>query len=368
MVWTYVLYIGVGIFCAWLVNQDAKKTLTATRLFHSKKTNKLHIDLLLVFLLLLVLGTLRDVSVGTDTAGYFTEFNWFPDSMDSFLAMKYRPNEPLFGLLIFFCLQVNKSPQFIFFVVSFILSLSIVLFFATFVQKPRKYWFIYSIFILDYVYAFSAMRSGLATAFILLSFCAWKQKKNKLGIALSIVGILFHNTAIIQLVFYLIMHFLDKIQKRHKRIIVNFGIVLSLLLTNSLLKFVFSFISFGKYTEYFEQTGGVLGHIPMILLCIMAVHMYEQQKEDSDSAKGAYMSLLLTPSVAILNISRVLKYYTLARLDAYALCLEEFERHKMAERSRVWFRLICFAVVVAWMIIRLYLDNAGIIPYVLFDK
>ena len=364
IVLSYFLYISIGLICAYLVNP--KKCQPINSVIH--KTTHYGLRLFVAFVLLVILGTFRDASVGKDNSYYIMIFNTYGARATSLVENPYFSSEPAFALLMYVSSWLSADYTLFFFLMSCIESFAFIYFCKCFIEKNTPYWFVFSIFILEYIYYFSAARTGLSVACCLISYCALKHGKIFKTFLFSAIGVLFHSSALISLLFIVFVmidrRFSDK-ERNWRFILLMVG---SMVLSTLAVKVLVEFWRADKYFQYLAMEGSIWGHLPKILMVLFVFCMYSFEnrkgKHDYNSVEllGTYFTALIIPAVVAYNISRIMNFYLCLRLSTYSKTLSASER--FVEPRLI--RLLSFFAVIAWLVFRLYglTEQAGVLPYI----
>ena len=105
------------------------------------------------FLLLLIIGGFRDVSVGTDTKNYAMLF----DSYGSDVSMMYHATEPLFLLIQFLVAKMGGGYEIMLLIIMAVI-LGTIHFYAHLVSKSSLYVILSFFLLYFYFYSFNTMR------------------------------------------------------------------------------------------------------------------------------------------------------------------------------------------------------------------
>lgn len=354
---SYVIYILTGLIVSYLVNP-----MTFAR-------NRYKLQMIGAFILLVILGTARDVSVGKDTFSYVEILKGIAETSGKIGEMKYFDQEPGFSVFIYCCSLLSSDYIVLFFFISLIESGVLLYFFRTFLERRLRYWFFLSPFVLLYIYSFSAMRFGLAVSFCMLSFCALKKCSYVKAILFTIVGMLFHTTVAINLLFiasYMLLK-CDIKPINNNRKLCFILIFLFVILSYVVGSFFIVDIVGRRFIGYLEQDVSFWGQLPLLIMLIVSIAMYYRRRDRNDitfsvEIWGIVYTLLMLPAVGMLNISRILLIYLPLRLVAYA---HTWEGKDFILKIPSYRTGIIFSLVVIYVFFRLIRDNSGIIPYVL---
>ena len=124
------------------------------------------------FLLLLIIGGFRDVSVGTDTKNYAMLF----DSYGSDVSMMYHAIEPLFLLIQFLVAKMGGGYEIMLLIIMAVI-LGTIHFYAHLVSKSSLYVILSFFLLYFYFYSFNTMRQYMGMGFCLIAFYYLSKKK-----------------------------------------------------------------------------------------------------------------------------------------------------------------------------------------------
>ena len=151
------------------------------------------------FLLLLIIGGFRDVSVGTDTKNYAMLF----DSYGSDVSMMYHATEPLFLLIQFLVAKMGGGYEIMLLIIMAVI-LGTIHFYAHLVSKSSLYVILSFFLLYFYFYSFNTMRQYMGMGFCLIAFYYLSKKKVKRYFLFIFIAFLFHATALVGLFAYIL--------------------------------------------------------------------------------------------------------------------------------------------------------------------
>lgn len=225
--------------------------------------------LLIAFLIVFVPPALR-YDIGTDYINYVNIYH----------NIEYHNEiEPAFYLMNWLLKKIDANPQWIFIISALVFTLTI------FKTYPKKYaWILhFTIIVLLWFYSLNVIRQAIAVAFCLAATFKFFDRSYKQFYILSIIGILFHFSAVL----FLIIGTLSIIPIR-KSLKINLfpfiflGVIIfsfisvNLVLAN--IELLLNIVGFSKYIGYFEgvyfvnpEQGSGLGVILKIAICIYTI-------------------------------------------------------------------------------------------------
>lgn len=307
------------------------------------------------FLLLLIIGGFRDVSVGTDTKNYAMLF----DSYGSDVSMMYHATEPLFLLIQFLVAKMGGGYEIMLLIIMAVI-LGTIHFYAHLVSKSSLYVILSFFLLYFYFYSFNTMRQYMGMGFCLIAFYYLSKKKVKRYFLFIFIAFLFHATALVGLFAYI----LNKIKLNKKKQILLLSITFVVGLTPIVqqgMAFTLHFLPeyLYQYILESEKTGAGFP-FSRFLLTSYAIALVALLKEKALNVK------LLMLGICLLNlfdfqpvIGRIAQYFTIIQIAIIPNISVLIKRKKNAKALKIASYIYMFVV---W--IYLLLNNvAEIVPY-----
>lgn len=307
------------------------------------------------FLLLLIIGGFRDVSVGTDTKNYAMLF----DSYGSDVSMMYHATEPLFLLIQFLVAKMGGGYEIMLLIIMAVI-LGTIHFYAHLVSKSSLYVILSFFLLYFYFYSFNTMRQYMGMGFCLIAFYYLSKKKVKRYFLFTFIAFLFHATALVGLFAYI----LNKIKLNKKKQILLLSITFVVGLTPIVqqgMAFTLHFLPeyLYQYILESEKTGAGFP-FSRFLLTSYAIALVALLKEKTLNVK------LLMLGICLLNlfdfqpvIGRIAQYFTIIQIAIIPNISVLIKRKKNAKALKIASYIYMFVV---W--IYLLLNNvAEIVPY-----
>ena len=307
------------------------------------------------FLLLLIIGGFRDVSVGTDTKNYAMLF----DSYGSDVSMMYHATEPLFLLIQFLVAKMGGGYEIMLLIIMAVI-LGTIHFYAHLVSKSSLYVILSFFLLYFYFYSFNTMRQYMGMGFCLIAFYYLSKKKVKRYFLFIFIAFLFHATALVGLFAYI----LNKIKLNKKKQILLLSITFVVGLTPIVqqgMAFTLHFLPeyLYQYILESEKTGAGFP-FSRFLLTSYAIALVALLKEKTLNVK------LLMLGICLLNlfdfqpvIGRIAQYFTIIQIAIIPNISVLIKRKKNAKALKIASYIYMFVVC-----IYLLLNNvAEIVPY-----
>lgn len=311
--------------------------------------------LVVSFLLLLIIGGFRDVSVGTDTKNYAMLF----DSYGSDVSMMYHATEPLFLLIQYLVAKMGGGYEIMLLIIMAVI-LGTIHFYAHLVSKSSLYVILSFFLLYFYFYSFNTMRQYMGMGFCLIAFYYLSKKKVKRYFLFIFIAFLFHATALVGLFAYI----LNKIKLNKKKQILLLSITFVVGLTPIVqqgMAFTLHFLPeyLYQYILESEKTGAGFP-FSRFLLTSYAIALVALLKEKTLNVK------LLMLGICLLNlfdfqpvIGRIAQYFTIIQIAIIPNISVLIKRKKNAKALKIASYIYMFVV---WTY--LLLNNvAEIVPY-----
>lgn len=307
------------------------------------------------FIFLLIIGGLRDVSVGTDTQNYAMLF----DSYGSDVSMMYHATEPLFLLIQYVVASKGGGYEIMLFIIMAII-LGTIHYYAYLVSKSYLYVILSFFLLYFYFYSFNTMRQYMGMGFCLIAFYYLSLQKVKRYILFVFIAFFFHATALVGFLAY----FINKIKLNKKKQILLLAITFIVGLTPFVqqgMAFALHFLPdyLFQYILESEKTGAGFP-FSRFLLTLYTIALVALLKEKSLNVK------LLMVGICLLNlfdfqpiIGRIAQYFTIIQIAIIPNIRVLIKRKKNAKALKIASFIYMFVV---W--IYLLLNNvAEIVPY-----
>lgn len=326
----------------------------------------------LMMLVLIILGTIRSNSVGSDTANYQKLF--INNSLIDYKNIAQTSK----GMLIYdyfskILSSISQNPQ----IITLVLTLLTSLFILFFILKISRYpiFSVYLYYVLYfYFFSLNGARQSFAMSLSLIAYVLFKDNKYRiLSIALLIIAIGIHSTAVITIIYFL----LSKIKLSNK-LLMSFMIIssLSLLLIDKVIYYFL--LIFPRYTMYFsggEHSFSDVGQGNKILLSffylILILVFYFLNKKNFFNEKrlshififslGAIIGIVFSKN---LLMSRMEIYFTIFSIisipDIY-----DYIYTKTKEKREMLILLSILSIIVFSVVFfaQLLSNSSGVVPY-----
>lgn len=357
---TFILYIFVSFVVCKCCKSGAKwkqiENINQTNSSRYIKNSNLYYAM--AFLVLVLLGTLRTVDVGSDThvyIGYFDNVDTFSFQFSKLLS--FNQMEPLFQIYLKLIHRICNNYTFLFGVNSILVSYAYISYIKEFFDHKSDYTFL-QIFIFYFVSNMSGMRAALATVFLLISYKKLANGKNIQALIFTLFACGFHYTMIFNL-YVIIMTVLFKSEELRKRKwlwIASLCITMGLAMTSTyLLRGLFATTKYSYYTEKLEDQS-LLGSLFFVLFAIFAFYVYKyfmNSDEYSPKFKNIFLislAFLITyPVIFVTGAYRIPNYYIMPRLTVWGE-MKLYFQSKMKQKEI--FHIFVQIVVILYLLFR----------------
>lgn len=318
---SYFLYLLIGIVVLLLVNFAEQQARQENgKKIYPKKSWYAYGG---AFVLLVFIASTRLVSKsvgGTDAWNYYVGNFIHPKELNITLLdiITLNKGEPLYFLLVKLIRSFTDNYHIFFTVIYSIISYS----FLRFLSKnySKKGLFIPCLmFMILYLYSFSAIRWYLCLSFALLAMCAMQENKIPKAFLMAIIAFLFHYTGLIIIAYLMYVIFMknyvEKKLKNDKQYIVFLS--LSFLIVLVMIPFMRMMLVNTKYDAYLSKGFSIWGYLPIFLL-ITLVFIFFKQIRERDKGKlnfyGVCFNFIITPIVMFCGAYRFDYFFLLSRM------------------------------------------------------
>ena len=357
---TFVLYMVVSVVVCKCCKSGAKwkkiENINQANSLHYIKNSNLYYAM--AFLILVLLGTLRTVDVGSDTyvyIGYFDNAEAFSFQFSKILS--FNQMEPFFQIYLKLIHKICNNYTFLFCVNSILVSYAYISYIKEFFDHESDYTFL-QIFIFYYVSNMSGMRAALATVFLLISYKKLANGKNIQALIFTLVACGFHYTMIFNVYIIIMTVFFksEELRKRKWLWIVSLCITLGLAMTSTyLLRGLFASTKYIYYTEKLEYQS-LLGSLFFVLFAIFAFYLYKYfmaSDEYSPKFKNIFLVslafLIAYPVIFVTGAYRIPNYYIMPRLTVWGE-MKLYFQSKMKQKAI--FHIYVQVVVILYLLFR----------------
>ena len=305
----YVIGTLISVFFMWVYQALSKSKLQYVKngIYHPKVYSSIFV--FLSFLSLTVISAVR-FNVGSDYPSYYALYA-IPSSED-----RYMQDEPFFALFVQALKKVSVNPQFFFAITSIIICGS---YFIVICKESENKALSILLFVLtqDYFIAMNGIRQYLAIAILLFSLPAIITGKRKRAVLFLIVAYLFHNSAFVYLLFFIILWFSFTPLFLFTAAVISFSMLTTI--KDIIFPIVNKYTHYGKFflytSEYSKSRFSTTVFLTscMIFLLVVYVFYFENSKRD------AKIKILLSSSFmgVIFSIFSLVFPQNLGRLGWY---------------------------------------------------
>lgn len=267
--------------------------------------------LLLAFIILLFLGGMRDVSVGTDSKNYMEYFEQFMNDPSNL----YHTNEPFYLVLQFICVFAGWGYGGLQFMSMLIMLVT--LFFVIYKWSVNP---VYSVlcYVLLYFffYSFNTTRQFLAIPFVLLSYYYLINKKWLLYVSCVVSATMFHYVAIVSVI-AIPLYYINIRRDVWILLLVCSFLIGVTPIAQYVTELLAQYTSFGDYAKDSMEFRKSMFSLSRFLLNIYTICLLYWFYEDNDD----FLLSLLTVGVCMLNlfsfqpvIGRLCQFFTIIQI------------------------------------------------------
>lgn len=293
------------------------------------KSDNRNIEITAFFLLLMLLLMFRGAACGSDTGRYIYHFEVTVQNASWRDILTWQNAEIAFYIIAKIISLITANPQVMLIVTAIISIVPLLLFYKREAEIPILTMVLFAT-VAPFSMYFSGIRQALAMAFAIPAWYCAKNKKLVLFILTVIVAMLFHKSAVILFVIYV----LYRVRITPKALPVVLPVMLVVYLFNGP---IFNYLTRFLWEDYGEatETGAYTVLILLILFAVYSFVIPDESKLDDDII--GYRNILLF-AICIQCFAPV---HTLAmRMNYYFLPFIPILMPKIANRSKVQYKQI----------------------------
>ena len=365
---TFIMFLILGFFVAFLAKKASKikgRNLIGIDFQYKQENNKIGIIrfnpyYFSIFIILLFVFSFRDSSVGADTQGYIdaireTKTISFTLTVNGLLSSR----EPLFLIVSYLLQKITTNYTVYLFFWGIIISYAYTKYIKVFWNDKNAFVFLV-MFVAEFHYGLNVLRTAIGAAFVLLSLCAYAEKKTKKSIILGICAVMFHYTAIVHMPLLILLHVIDNYEKIGKKKAIIF-LILGSALTMFIIPYALRYFVSTRYHKYVETlgAGNVLGRWYVIITIAYSIILLFKKKNGTRDEKitiitCAYNIILLLLNV-FLGAYRVINLYTMPRISLWSA---NFPQGK-GKVNRFVYKIVVMSVVIVYLLFRMSRNSAS---------
>lgn len=313
------------------------------------------VQIVLVCFLIFVAG-FRTQSIGVDTENYFL---YYYRIVNNFVfESRY---EPFYQLINYSVVKLGLKFEWVTFISSILTIVPLYFAFNKSSKFPIFSWFVYVAFCY-YFQSFNVMRQSIALGWVLLAYCYldtakgfWDKETNRKTIIFTLIGFLFHYTALLVIFIYLLNYLVTKYKKWY--IIQILSLAFGLVLSAPLFKVLTSILPFYEQFDVKEDMFSSL--LNLLILNVTFVFFMNIVKVKDKWFNLFFCYIVLTNLVLQLPFaSRPMMYIGIALTIFFPNMIIN---NKLGKKFRP---LLCLIIIAYCLFryVRLY-TGGGIFPY-----
>lgn len=312
------------------------------------------------------IAAVRDITVGTDVKGYLSRLAYLVANTSGFMNyMHYADSELFFSILVYIG-YITKNINILFFVVELAVALPIYIY-SYLERKNTPFTVNIFIFLVTmYCQSLSMMRQSIAISICILSYYFIDKNKIKTAVSLLIIAVLFHKSAIIFSIVFIINKIFNK-NLKYKGIIVMLVILLMLIISF----FLDQIISISDYSQYLGNTAymrtfsinSIIKKVLFVIMWMICIGVKKEEKYHNNILMGFIYSIIaLFSTIAsffIPGMGRMGYYFT--DLSNF-LVVKEFPK-VFKQKIIVSFGLLVLFAFLWWNMTAVEDDTSAVYPY-----
>lgn len=381
---TFSIYLLLGFLSVICIKRVKGKELICGR--KQKLLNPYYIILYITYIFFAVFRQVSELTGGSDAPNYIEYFKYcLTDNTRTIYGI--RKLEIGFRLFTKIIRYITDDYHWYFFVCYSIIAWAFIAFINEFAYVRAYYMPAIMMFYL-YLSSFNTLRTGLSTAFILLSIIFLNKNKIKIAFFFSIISVLFQYGSIFHaciVIAYLVYRKKAEIKKWKIISTILIGYVLGLVCRFLIINDSVGFLSRGSFRAYAMSStnGGWIYYVDFFKLCVtqfallVLCTLYRKSINKSllfadtiEKNRRTIMQvvflfdILLLPLCVILNVWRTAEFYMLARIVIWGDVLKRVNQ-SFDNKSKGCVFGIIELVNVLYFIVRLVatVDKSNLIPY-----
>ena len=305
--------------------------LSAVPYSENKKVFNKKFPLLLFFLAFIILLSLRDVTCGVDLVNYRYKFN-HPKSVNFLSLFDFSMIEP--GFLLFTAICKNMTNSFQIFLVLCAL-LSVVPIMVLYMKESNHNLLTIALFVglAPFSMFFSGLRQSIAMGIGAICYYCCKEKKPVSFLLLVFLAYLFHQSAVILLLMYPMLHL--RVTKKWIPLVV---VVVAgcFVFRNQIFGFALRFSDKYESRYVISETGSYTFFILLLLLTVYSFVMLKDSEFESCDLRNILVFTLILQSFALFNtVAMRLNYYYLIFIPLLIPKVIDCARTELRQVARV---------------------------------
>lgn len=381
---TLILYISMGILCAWCCQKAKQAELTTG----TKRTafSREYWPWYAVWIFLAVFRLIEDGIGGTDAPNYI---KYFQDCLTT-------PEDSTETVFRWF----NKGIRLLFndyhwyFLVYYSLLVVMMALVVNEFSRVETSCVPLCILVFLFIRSFSAMRSIMAGMVLSISVVFFSREKYWLAVLFAVFSIFTHVSAILYAVFYVYYFLFYKRKITVRQVLILFVLAYGVaiggqwLIVSGALPFLRN-IGTGAYESYASKTLGKsllemfsISNIPQVALAVVMMLLQKEidgeivAQEHNEARKLeilmhlCYFDFFAVPVITVLNVYRGYEFFYVARLAMWGemihIVQSKVERN-FGKKYSIYVPYLFAGVFVIWMCTRFeaYCTTSGLMPYML---
>ena len=350
-------------------------------IYRKKPTIKQNtIFVVLSFIPIFLIQTLRNRTIGKDTASYYNIFRMVATDTSYYERMLIRW-EPIYIVLNRWIGQLSTSPQMLFGVCSFIVDFGVAYFIINNIKDRSSAFFavFFWVCLSTYLNSMNTIRQSMTMSFTMNIYTVLNKEKSKKSISISIcliaIAVMLHASSLICILFF-VPHFMKKMNRR--RIILSVFIFIAVFMSFSYFfeLMLRLFPQYARYigTDYFEGNDSIGGYYVVLsafklILIGLTFLLYEKDQNANELYWFAWFSIvtivLYVFKTKIAIASRVVYYFEIFMILYIPLLLQKLKYKRFS------FFMIIGLYLIGWILYYHLLSGGfhgsrGCVPYYFF--
>ena len=356
----------------------------------TKKTKAISIVFLIISISIpCYLASQRDLSIGGDTKGYIYGMYNLAETNKVSLLEYFEIAPPWYAIprtiigymfLNWGCAQFENGFQILLFMIDLLAILPVYLAIKKVSKSRYETVFGYTLFLLFFFnISLNAARQSIGLAFYLLAYVYMTQREYKKTFLFTLVGFLFHDTAIIILPVALIHYVIvdrvksQKKQRRYEGVIVLLSIIavlgfyplLNFLVNTGIYSHGAVYLTLRRFDFSFIKTALYLS---VYLIVILNKKYMVQSKEDEFYKFISLLSVIWLQAGALITYADRLSWYLFYPIILVYLPKIAYRRNGKISTQRWLYAVAVILIFLAyWVILYGIINEHGTVPYISYN-
>ena len=323
------------------------------------------------------LAGIRGYSVGTDVLYYAVpQFEYAKQFSDYFSYMSISQIEPLYALIVFLTSKFCSDVSVLLFLSQLLVLVPI---YIVLYKKKNSISITFGMFIyyfLFYNLTLNIMRQSIACAFLMLSYIYYEEGSKKTCLLCTIIAVLFHDSAIIAVVLYILLSLIVNSRvsfiKQIFYIVITVIIILNIQSIVDVLTNQICILPIEYYKRFVSRTNttnisvfeiifrSVFVFLPVILFILTKAKDKFKEKYNYFSLIGYVISFMVLVSEYLIRFSYYFQFFFVLTIPSIPKSISRKGNMRIIVYTVLGIIILCY-----WYVIYILWGWHGTVPFVL---